>query len=162
MLIKHVILFFDLDDLITDLLDDREERRINRQVFGDRKPLSPEVVRLEVMDFTVSIFKDIGIRNAAIGVHVRTITPLEGTLLVWFMPVDVIQTMGQGRPRDEQTAARYDVAWDKARTLGQRVRQHLEANGFSVRPGLIDIDETKLVLGEWKQDPIHRPPPSPI
>jgi len=115
-----------------------------------------DVVRVAVLKTTAGLDKRLGIRLVGIGVHVRAFDA-EGHILACYVPAAMVRMMGDTCLDDPGgTKGTYEAAWQKARALGNRVREHLAGRGLTVRPGIIDIGEARPLAGGWREDP-HRP-----
>ena len=83
----------------------------------------------------------LGHRQAAI--HVRA---ADGdAVLVFMLDLGSVQTIN-GRPADSEAAEALDGELSKAERM---IREYLQAAGFEVRPGLIDIGGADPVRGTW-------------
>lgn len=115
------------------------------------------VVRVVALDITESVSSQIpGLRMAGIGVHVRAINDT-GQILACYLPVASIQLFN-GRRENDPTWQKYDVAWEEAEALKERVVNYLQAiaaeKGFLLRTaGVIDLGEIRPLRATWKSDP---------
>jgi len=126
--------------------------------FSDLAELCQELpaghtVRVAGLGTTEGLDKRLGLRLAGIGVHVRAFAP-DDHILACYVPAAMVQMMGDTCVDDPGgTKGTYEAAWQKARDLGDRVREYLAGRGLTVRPGVIDIGEARLLAGGWREDP---------
>ena len=133
----HVIQFARLEEFITEELHN--------------------TVRVTALDITESTSSQIpGLRLAGIGVHVRTINA-EGHVLACYLPVAGVQIY-EAVPRDsDPTRKEYDVAWEKAEALKERVMAYLHESGCTVSgAGVIHMGDVRSLHGSWPTDPALR------
>lgn len=129
----HAIQFARLEEFITEEL--------------------PNTVRVTSLDITESTSSQIpGLRLAGIGVHVRTING-EGHILACYLPVASAQIY-EAVPRDsDPTRKEYDVAWEQAEALKERVMAYLQEKGFAVSgAGVIHMGDVRPLRGTWSSD----------
>ena len=99
------------------------------------------------------------LRVVAVGVHVRAINA-DGHLLACYLPITRIQ-LYNGRRESDPAWQKYDAAWEKAKTLKERVIVYLKTlaadKGFVVRAtGVIDLGETTLLPAIWSSDSLQQ------
>lgn len=136
---QKVIQFGQLEELLTE-------------------PFAPgQVVRVIVLETSESLARQIpGWRMVHIGVHVRSINE-SGHILACHLPVAALELFN-GRREHDPTWQRYDMAWEEAAALKQRVAAYLQtvaaAKGFTLRTvGVIDLGEIRPLHATWKKDP---------
>jgi hypothetical protein len=113
----------------------------------------PSTVRVTALDVTESTSSQIpGLRLAGIGVHVRTINA-EGQILACYLPVASVQIY-EAVPRDsDPTRQEYDLAWERAEALKERVVAYLKEKGCTVSgAGIINMDGVRPLHGTWTSD----------
>jgi hypothetical protein len=115
-------------------------------------------VRVIVLDITESASSQVpGLRTAAVGVHVRAIND-QGHILACYLPVARLQ-LYNGRRAGDPTWEQYDLAWEKAEALKERVIAYLQEaaadnNGFTVcAAGVIDLGQARPLGATWSSDP---------
>jgi hypothetical protein len=119
-----VINFFKLEHLVGELTPDH-------------------VIRIEGTVRTVST-NTAGISRDIAAVHVRAI--YYSAILAFMVPVGSMQRL-HGEPFGPDSHA--DELNQRLRTAERAIAEHLTEQGFTVRPGLIDIGEAKPVEGVW-------------
>ncbi|SRR5690554_442141 len=117
----------------------------------------PNIVRVTALDVTESASSQIpGLRLAGVGVHVRTISN-EGYVLACYLPVASVQIY-EAVPRHSDPARKeYDVAWERAEALKERVVAYLTDKGCAVASaGVIHLDGVRPLRATWRSDPEWR------
>jgi hypothetical protein len=115
------------------------------------------LVRVVVLDITESASSQVpGLRTAAVGVHVRAINEA-GHILACYLPVARLQ-LYNGRRAGDPTWEQYDLAWEKAEALKERVMAFLQeaaaGRGFTVcGAGVIDLGQARPLSATWPSDP---------
>lgn len=122
------------------------------------EPFAPDqVVRVMVLETSESLSRQIpDWRQISLGVDVRTINQA-GHILACHLPVATMQ-LYNGRRDSDSTWQKYDVAWEQAAALKERVISYLQAaaaeKGFVLRTaGVIDLGEMRPLRATWKSDP---------
>ncbi len=122
------------------------------------EPFAPgQGVRVVVLETSESMSAKIpGWRLVHIGVHVRSINE-SGHILACHLPV-VAMELYNGRRESDPTWQKYDVAWEQAAALKERVVTYLQTAaaeiGFALRTaGVIDLGEIRPLRATWKSDP---------
>jgi hypothetical protein len=136
---EKIIQFGQLEDLLTE-------------------PFAPgQVVRVVVLETSENLARQIpGWRMVHVGVHVRSINE-SGHILACHLPVVALELFN-GRRENDPTWQRYDMAWEKAASLKERVVTFLqtvaEELGFTLRTaGVIDLGDIRPLHATWKSDP---------
>lgn len=125
------------------------------------EPFAPgQVMRVVVLQTSESMSSKIpGWRMVHIGVHVRSINE-SGHILACHLPVAALELFN-GRRENDPTWQKYDVAWEDAAALKERVVSFLQTaaakTGFTVRTaGVIDLGDVRPLRATWKTDPTLR------
>ena len=130
------------------------------------EPFTPDqVVRVMVLETSESLSRQIpDWRQICLGVDVRTINQAGHILachpsatLRTSLPVATIQ-LYNGRRESDPTWQKYDVAWEQAAALKERIITYLQTaaveKGFILRTaGVIDLGEIRPLHATWKTDP---------
>ena len=139
---------------------------MNQQIiqFGTLETFTAEafdegaLIRVVALDVSESVSSQIpDLRRARIGVYVRSINN-DGHILACHLLVAQMQ-LYNGRRDGDPLWRKYDVAWEKAEALKERVVTFLETNAnnndVSIRTaGVIDIGEVRPLHATWKTDPV--------
>jgi hypothetical protein len=122
------------------------------------EPFAPgQVVRVVVLETSESLARQIpGWRMVHIGVDVRSVNE-SGHILACHLPVAALELFN-GRRENDPTWQKYDVTWEEAEALKERVVTYLPAvaaeKGFTLRTaGVIDLGEIRPLRATWKTDP---------
>ena len=122
------------------------------------EPFAPDqVVRVVVLETSESLSRQIpDWRQISLGVDVRTINQA-GHILACHLPVATMQ-LYNGRRESDPTWQKYDVAWEQATALKERVVTYLQAaaaeKAFALRTaGVIDLGEIRPLRATWQSDP---------
>lgn len=122
------------------------------------EPFAPDqVVRVVVLETSENMSPKIpDWRQISLGVDVRTINQA-GHIQACHLPVATMQ-LYNGRRESDPTWQKYDVAWEQASALKERVVNYLQAvaeeKGFSLRTaGVIDLGEIRSLRATWNTDP---------
>ncbi len=123
------------------------------------EPFVPgQVVRVVVLETSESLARQIpGWRMVHIGVHVRSINEF-GHILACHLPVATLELFN-GRRENDPTWQRYDMAWEEAASLKERVAAYLQTvaaeKGFTLHmAGVIDLGDIRPLHATWKTDPM--------
>lgn len=130
--------------------------------FGELESITAEfttgmIVRVITLDMTEELLNIPGLRVAAIGVHVRTISHA-GHILSCYLPVARVQVYDRSSP-DSEDHKQMKIAWEKAEALQRRVVAYLQAEAahrdFEIRTdGIIQLDGIgRPMRGSWKANP---------
>lgn len=119
------------------------------------EPFTPgQVVRIVVLEISEGVSAQIpDLRQVSVGVHVRTINS-DRHVLACYLPVATVQ-LYNGRREGDPTWQKYDVAWEQAAALKERVITTLQSaaaeKGFKVcAAGVIDLGEIRPLQATWK------------
>lgn len=125
------------------------------ELIADIQP--QQVIRVIPLDITEAEFNIPGLRVAAIGVHVRTITP-NHHILSCYLPVASVQAYDRSSP-DSEDRQQLKAAWGQAEALQQRIITWLQSqipqHTCEIRTdGIIHLEGIGQPLhGQWKADP---------